>query len=70
MLVTLLFTWAANAATLKTILIIPGAAVDKTPLGEARGGANVNRLGGFFGLIEGAKHESNRHIFEFQRKLP
>src|SRR5438128_4764178 len=47
LLVTLLFTWAANAATLKTILIIPGAAVDKTPLGETRGGANVNRLGGF-----------------------
>src|SRR5207247_6236306 len=47
MLVTLLFTWAANAATLKTILIIPGAAVDKTPLGETRGGASVNRVGGF-----------------------
>src|SRR5437867_13441458 len=47
LLVTLLFTWAANAATLKTILIIPGAAVDKTPLGETRGGANVNCVGGF-----------------------
>jgi hypothetical protein len=32
---------------LKTILVIPGSAVDKTPLNGKRGGANINRLGGF-----------------------
>src|SRR5436190_23928071 len=47
LLVSLLFSWAANAASLKNILIIAGAAVDKTPLNGARGGASVNRLGGF-----------------------
>jgi len=47
LLVSLLFSWAANAASLKNILIIAGAPVDKTPLNGARGGASVNRLGGF-----------------------
>lgn len=42
-----LFTWVANAATLKNILVIPGAALDRTQLKGARGGANINRLGGF-----------------------
>jgi hypothetical protein len=40
-------TAAANAATLKNVLLVPGAALDKTPLNGAHGGANVNRLGGF-----------------------
>ena len=37
----------ANAVSLKNILVIPGAAADRTPLKGGRGGANVNRLGGF-----------------------
>ncbi len=38
---------AAGAATLKNVLIVPGAMIDKTPLNGSRGGANINRLGGF-----------------------
>jgi len=39
--------WAVNAATLTNILVIPGDAADRTPLNGSRGGANINRLGGF-----------------------
>jgi hypothetical protein len=37
----------ATTSTLKNVLVIPGAATDKTPLNGGRGGANINRLGGF-----------------------
>jgi len=35
------------AGPLKNLLVIPGNTSDKTPLNGARGGANINRLGGF-----------------------
>ena len=44
---TLVLAWTAGAASLKSVVIVPGAAIDKTPLDGARGGANINRLGGF-----------------------
>src|SRR5690242_1350129 len=37
----------AAASTLKNVLVIPGAAIDKTPLNGGHGGADINRLGGF-----------------------
>ncbi len=45
--VTLLFAVAANAASLKSVLIIPGTALDKTPANGAPASASLNRLGGF-----------------------
>jgi hypothetical protein len=46
-LISISLTSAATAASLKNVLVVPGAAIDKTPLNGARGGANINRLGGF-----------------------
>jgi hypothetical protein len=37
----------AAASTLKNVLMIPGTAIDKTPLNGGHGGADINRLGGF-----------------------
>src|SRR5215467_3841533 len=47
LLMTLLVATIANGATLKNVLIIRGATVDKTPLNGRPGGASVNRPGGF-----------------------
>jgi hypothetical protein len=40
-------TAPVSAISLKSILIVSGSAIDKTPLSGKRGGANINRLGGF-----------------------
>jgi hypothetical protein len=47
LLITFLLASSADAASLKNVLIVPGSAADKTPLSGSRGGANINRLGGF-----------------------
>src|SRR5215831_2929713 len=47
LLITLSIQLSATAGTLKNVLVIPGAATDRTPLNGGRGGANINRLGGF-----------------------
>jgi hypothetical protein len=47
LLVALILASSADAASLKNVLAVPGAAVDKTQLNGSRGGANINRLGGF-----------------------
>ncbi len=47
LLIALLTASTIRAASLKNVLIIPGAALDKTPLNGRPGGANINRLGGF-----------------------
>src|SRR5215813_9439224 len=38
---------SAAGSTLQNVLVIPGETTDKTPLNGGRGGASVNRLGGF-----------------------
>jgi hypothetical protein len=43
LLVALILASSADAASLKNVLAVPGAAVDKTQLNGSRGGANINR---------------------------
>jgi hypothetical protein len=47
LLIRLVLASSAQAASLKNVLVVRGAAFDKTPLNGARGGANINRLRGF-----------------------
>jgi hypothetical protein len=46
-LITFAVTSFATAASLKNVIVVPGAAIDKTQLNGRSGGANINRLGGF-----------------------
>src|SRR5215467_12182266 len=45
--ISLSIQFPASASSLTSVLVIPGAATDRTPLNGGNGGANINRLGGF-----------------------